>query len=179
MLKLDFDLADLHAQVDAITDAVASGIRPAAQAGAQVFYDEIKANVARIGRVTGNLDRAVYQKFSEENSQVGVRAEYHVSWNYNRAPHGLLVENGHIQRYVTHVGKDGNWFTAVRPNMRGKPRPKRKAPQAVKDLYYVTLPAPIQVAAQPFFRPAWESKKSMVPQVIWEHLKAHIQKALA
>jgi hypothetical protein len=70
-----------------------------------------------------------------------------VSWNHRKAPHGHLVEFGHVQRYASYVGKDGNWYTAVRPEMRGKPKPKRGASQAAKDAYYVKLPAPRQVPA--------------------------------
>jgi hypothetical protein len=38
--------------------------------------------------------------------------------------------------------------------MQGKPKPRRGAPQAVKDAYYVPLAAPQQIAAQPFVRSA-------------------------
>ena len=42
----------------------------------------------------------------------------------------------------------------IRPGMAGKKPPSRKAPQAVKDAYYVPLDTPRQVAAQPFIRNA-------------------------
>lgn len=133
---------------------VESAVRPAAQAGTQVIYDAVKANVAAIGTKTGNLSRSIYQAFSPEQSGSG-KATYHISWNAKKAPHGHLVEFGHIQRYKVYVGKDGKWYTAVRPSMAKKPRPSRRAPQAVKDAYYVPLPSPRQVAARPFIRPAF------------------------
>lgn len=60
------------------------------------------------------------------------------------------------------MGKDGNWYTAVRPNMIGKPKPSRKASQSVKDAYYVPLPTPRQVAARPFIRPAMQKQAQAV-----------------
>lgn len=42
--------------------------------------------------VPGTLKRAIYQVYSKDNSTQGVRAEYHVSWNKKRAPHGHLIE---------------------------------------------------------------------------------------
>lgn len=149
------DMSSLNAAMDKLNDRVQESVRPVAQAGAQVLYDEVKRNVASIGKKTGNLANSIYQVFSTDNSGPG-RATYHISWNANkgRAPHGHLVEFGHIQRYVVYLGSNGQWYTAVRPEMRGKPRPSRRASQAVKDAYYVRLPQAKQVPAQPFIRPA-------------------------
>lgn len=146
------DLGSLNSMLQEMGDAAEGAARPAAQAAAQVLHDEVKRNAQR-NRKSGNLGNAVYQAFSQANSGPG-HATYHVSWNSRKAPHGQLVEFGHIQRYVAYVGSDGNWYTAIRPEMRGKPRPRRRASQAEKDAYYVTLPVPRQVAAQPFVRPA-------------------------
>jgi hypothetical protein len=35
----------------------------------------------------------VYQAFSKDNSGPN-KAEYHVSWNYQKAPYGFMVHNG-------------------------------------------------------------------------------------
>ena len=142
------DLGDLALQCE-------EAARPAAQAGAEVIYRRVKANVQQLGRVTGNLDRSIYQAFSASKSTRG-RPEYHVGWNSKRGgAHGHLLEFGYIQRYVIYVGRDGNWYTAKRPESKGKPKPKRKASQAVKDRYYVPLKGgPRMVAAKPFLRPA-------------------------
>jgi HK97 gp10 family phage protein len=150
---LRVDLGGLNSYLDELGDAAEEGARPAAQAAAQVLYDDVMQNVSSIGRTTGNLANAIYQAYSSANSGPGY-ATYHVSWNAKKAPHAILVEFGHMQRYKSYVGKDGNWYTAVRQEMRGKPKPKRGASQSVKDAYYVPLPAPKQVAAKPFIRPA-------------------------
>jgi len=151
---IDIDTSSLNALFDELTVEVELAARPAAQAAAQVLYDSVQQNVRGIGRVTGNLANAIYQAFSESNSAPGI-ATYHVSWNARKAPHGHLVEFGHIQRYASYIGKDGRWHTAVKPNMRGKPRPSRRASQAAKDAYYVLRPGgPAQVPAKSFIRAA-------------------------
>jgi len=149
-LRIDVDLSQLG--MDELADGAEAAVRPAAQAGAQVFYDQVKANVSKIGRKTGNLARSIYQVYSRDNSSKAV-AQYHISWNQKKAPHGHLVEFGHLQRYVTYIDKRGQWKTLVRPEMRGKPRPKRNASLAVKDAYYVPLKGgPKLVGARSFIR---------------------------
>jgi len=150
---LRVDLDHLENYLERLGDKAEAAARPAAQAAAQVLYDQVKRNVAAIPRKTGNLANSIYQVFSAQNSGPGV-ATYQVSWNKRKARHGYLVEFGHIQRYVTYVGRDGNFYTAVRPSMRGKPKPGRRASQAQKDAYYVLAPTPKQVAAQSFLRSA-------------------------
>lgn len=150
---LTVDLDGIDTWADEKVEVVQSATRPAAQAAAQVLYDAVKANVATLGKKTGNLDKSIYQAFSANNSAPG-KATYHISWNATKAPHGGLVEFGHIQRYKVYVGSDGKWYTAVRPEMVGKPKPSRRAAQGVKDAYYVPLPAPKQVAARSFVRKA-------------------------
>jgi hypothetical protein len=150
---LSVDLTGLHAMLDQMGDAAEAVARPAAQAAAQVFYNEVKRNVAAIPERTGNLDRSIYQVYSANNSGTG-KATYHVSWNVRKAPHGHLVENGHVQRYVTYVGRDGNVYTAKRRESYGKPKPRRRASQAEKDAYYLPLPTPKQVPARAFVRRA-------------------------
>lgn len=153
-LTISADLSALDSMLDDLGDAVEAAVRPAAQAAAQVLYDEVKANVAQIGTVTGNLQSAVYQAYATHESSSG-KAVYNISWNARKAPHGGLLEYGHLQRYVTYVGSDGHWYTAIRSGVKGRPKPKRHASQAVKDAYYVLLQGgPKQVAAQPFIRPA-------------------------
>lgn len=150
--NIEVDLSQLG--MDELADGAEAAARPAAQAGSQVLYDEVKRNVGALGRKTGNLDASIYQVFSRDNSRAGV-AQYHVSWNRKKAPHGHLVEFGHLQRYVTYIDKRGQWKTLVRPEMVGKPRPKRSASQAVKDAYYVPLKGgPRLVGARSFVRKA-------------------------
>lgn len=153
-LTISLDTSALDDLLDEFGSNVGDAVRAAAQAGAQVLYDEVLSNVSRIGEKTGNLQSAIYQAFSSDNS--GPRkATYHIGWNSKIAPHAGLIEHGHVQRYVTFVGKDGKWHTAVRPSMKGRTAPKRYASQSRKDAYYVPLAGgPKQIAAKPFLRPA-------------------------
>jgi HK97 gp10 family phage protein len=150
---LQLDLDHLESVLEDLGDKAEAAARPAAQAAAQVLYDQVKRNVAAIPQQTGNLQRSIYQVYSQQRSGPGV-ATYQISWNKRVAPHGYLVEFGHIQRYATYVGKDGKLYTAIRPSKRGTPKPGRRASQAVKDAYYVPLAAPKQVAAKSFLRSA-------------------------
>lgn len=153
-IKMTVDLAGLDRLVEQLGTDIEQAARPAAQAAAQVFYDGVKANVARLGKVTGNLDSAIYQAYRNKESAPG-RAIYSVFWNQKKAPHGHLLEFGHIQRYVVYINKAGQWRTLIRPEKRGQKKPSRNASQAVKDAYYVPLKTPVQVAARPFMRPAF------------------------
>lgn len=148
------DLQGLGALLADLGDELKAAARPAAQAAAQVFYDEAKRNVQALGRITGRLDRAVYQKHVDEEAAAG-RSYYRISWNKKTAPHGHLVEAGYVQRYATYVGKDGKWHLAVRPEARGKPKPARNAPQSVRDAYYVLRKGgPVQIPGKAFIRRA-------------------------
>lgn len=160
-VRMGVDLSSVNSMLDALGDDVEAAVRPASQAAAQVFYDEIKGNVASIKQVTGNLSRSIYQKFSPENSRPG-RAEYHVSWNAKTAPHAGLVEYGHLQRYKYYKGSDGKIRPMVRPGMDGRMKPGRHAAQSEKDAYYVTLPTPIQVPAKAFVRRALDKTAAAI-----------------
>lgn len=106
-----FDTRALKAMVDELRDDVAQADRPAAQAGAQVLYDEVKRNVGALGQKTGNLARSIYQAYSEDSSGNGQEV-YHISWNARKAPHGHLVEYGYTQRHLTVKDRrTGKWIT--------------------------------------------------------------------
>ena len=153
MSMLSVDMASVYAMLDDMGDRAGAAARPAAQAASQVLYDEVKRNVAAIPHKTGKLASSIYQVYSQANSGEG-RATYHISWNHRKAPHGHLVEFGHVQRYVSYVGSDGNWYTAKRPGTAGMRKPGRGASQAVKDAYYLPLATPRQVRAEAFVRRA-------------------------
>lgn len=142
------NLADLERQLDGDAELLEAAARPAAQAGAQVLYDEVKRNVARIKRVTGNLDRSIYQAFSDSNSGPGL-ATYHISWNASKAPHGHLVEYGHLQRFEV------SFDPATRRFITHRDRP---------------LTPPRQVAARPFIRPAFAAKSEAAIQAATDEL---------
>lgn len=132
---LQADTTELDALIDGLNADLQQAARPAAQAAAEVLYQAVRSNVAALGRNTGKLFDSIYQAYSPENSGDG-RATYHISWRTGgagvRAPHGHLVEFGHIQKYKAYIGRDGQWYT------------NKRAP----------LPAPVQIAARPFIRPA-------------------------
>lgn len=132
MSTLNANMAAVDRLFDGLEADFSEAIRPAAQAGAQVLYDEVLKNVAGLGKVTGNLAGSIYQVYSKDRSILGQKAVYHVSWNARKAPHGHLVENGYVQRYRVFQGKDGSWIT------------DKKHP----------LASPRHVAANPFIRPA-------------------------
>ena len=151
--KMTVNLSSFGQAMGKLAKGMDEAVRPAAQAGAQVLYDEVVKNVAAIGVKTGNLKRAIYQVYSGQNNNKK-KALYYISWNTQKAPHGWLVEYGHIQRYQAYQRKDGTWRTKVRPEMRGKPKPETKN-RAVLDAYYVLRKGgPIQVPARSFIRNA-------------------------
>ena len=118
MLTFDFDGVALMQQLDALKAKAEAAIRPAAQAGAQVYYDAVKATVPKSKRghwfqgsaakaadtpeakraasywfESGTLKGAVYQAFSEDRSSKD-KAEYHVAWNHRKVPYGFMVALG-------------------------------------------------------------------------------------
>lgn len=100
--SIKFDASGLSAALDQLQHQ-AETVRPAAQAGAQILYDEVLLRVpvgkhqrkTKSSRVIlpGALKASIYQVYSTDNSGEG-RATYHVSWNHRKAPHGHLVEFG-------------------------------------------------------------------------------------
>lgn len=82
---------DIVAQIEAIEQRFKDAIRPAAFAGAEVYYNEV---MLRVPRRTGLLAGSIYMVHSEDNSTPGARETYHVSWNKKKAPHGHLLEFG-------------------------------------------------------------------------------------
>ena len=107
--NLSIDLSAFERDMEALAERAEKAARPAAQAGAQVLYERVKANVAALGRKTGNLDSSIYQAYSANNSNES-KAVYHVSWNASKAPHGHLVEWGYIKRWQS-IMINGKWVT--------------------------------------------------------------------
>lgn len=113
-MKFDVDISGLVGGLDKDFNQLKENTRPAAQAMAEIFYRQAKANVLRLNQVTGNLYASIYQKYDDDDAKEGV-ARYVVSWrtsggNLPRAPHGHLVEFGYIQTYARYF-KDGQWYT--------------------------------------------------------------------
>jgi len=120
----------LAEKVKALGESAKEALRPAAQAGAQVFYDEM---LQRVPVAEGVLRDSIYQfhleRRSDEDKQV-----YVVGPNKSKAPHWHLVEFGHWQPYAV-VMIDGQLKTL-------KDRP---------------LPEPVFVPAHPFIRPTLDA----------------------
>ena len=118
MLTFDFDTKALTDQVDALKAKAETAIRPAAQAGAQVYYEAVLATVpvSKAGHwfqgttakgkkspgakrkasywfESGSLKNAVYQVYSKSGSSKD-KAEYHVAWNHRKVPYGFMVALG-------------------------------------------------------------------------------------
>lgn len=152
--SMSLDMTAFQDVIDTTKAAVDEAARPAAQAGAEVLYQAVLQNVRGLGRKTGKLASAIYQAYSPENSQGG-RHQYNVGWNSSKAPHGHLVEFGHLQRYAMYQGNDGQIRPMVRPGMDGQKRPRSRASQAVKDAYYVPRPGgPLHIPGKAFVRRA-------------------------
>jgi HK97 gp10 family phage protein len=108
---MKLDLSSCNGFIDAVGRGAEAQVRPAAQAAAQVLYEEVLFRVPtslkghwfhgssfkKTGKKyyfdAGSLKAAIYQAFSPSNSG-DARATYHVSWNYKKAPYGHMVNNG-------------------------------------------------------------------------------------
>ena len=94
--NLSINMSAFESEMEQLADRAERAARPAAQAGAQVIYERVKANVAALGRKTGNLDSAIYQAYSANNSNES-KAVYHVSWNKKKAFYGQFIEYGTVK----------------------------------------------------------------------------------
>lgn len=108
MIKASFDgLKQLADKLDKLTKAASDSVRPAAQAGAQVFYEQVRANAPVSKKAhkfygthgvygpyqPGHLRDSIYQVYSKDNSGKD-KATYHIAWNHKEAPYGFMVEFG-------------------------------------------------------------------------------------
>lgn len=140
-LNLHFDFTGLYKAVDKLENAVLEAVQPAAQAGAQVLYDQARQNVPvgtedhvfygtsykgkrkkngqrSEGKGTtynfpaGTLRDSIYQVLSKDyDKNTAVKKTYHVAWNHKKAPYGFMVEYGTIRTYAVVKGKDGKFYT--------------------------------------------------------------------
>lgn len=91
------------AGLDRLGTNLVDAVRPAAQAGAQVFYDEVRTRAPMSAKIhgykgqpkafkPGNLKAAVYQVFVKDSPLE--RPEYQISFNKTKAFYGRFVEFG-------------------------------------------------------------------------------------
>jgi hypothetical protein len=120
-VSYDVDTSDLYRLLDSLGDLAEETVRPVAQAGAQVIYNEARRLVGRSSKphyfygtsyepdgfrkgpnesvpgrylfYPGTLKDAIYQVYSEDKSEPTI-ATYHISWNAQKAPYGGMVEYG-------------------------------------------------------------------------------------
>lgn len=110
-VSIKFDAAAVNAALDKLQVRIQEQVRPAAQAGAQVLYDQVLVNVPKslkghwfhgssfrkTGQKywfdSGTLRKSIYQVFSKDNSGSD-HATYHIAWNHRQAPYGFMVHNG-------------------------------------------------------------------------------------
>ena len=118
MITVKFDPSRINTRLAAVEAAVKQNVRPAAQGGMQVYYDEVHTRVpvsaeahiftsrrSKGGAVgqkylyyPGDLKRAIYQKYADDHS-TATRAVYRLSWRKSKpgvdgVPYGYMVEYG-------------------------------------------------------------------------------------
>lgn len=119
--SIKFDHSGLDAALDRLNEGAKEQVRPAAQAGSQVLYEEVEQRAPQSPPGTahiftsrgkkgakrnqylyysGDLKRSVYQAFSEQNSGDG-RATYHIAWAKNESRSGRAVPYGYMVEYGT------------------------------------------------------------------------------
>ena len=120
MLQFDFDTKSIDDQLAALVTKAQRAARLGAKAGAEVYYDAVKAQAPvsekshwfhgssfkstgqKYWFESGSLKGAVYQYFQRESSLAN--PTYHVAWNHRKVPYGFMVSNG------TSRGVKGNDF---------------------------------------------------------------------
>lgn len=173
-IKITVDTHRLKRKLNDIWEKGELAVRPAAQAGAQVFYDEVKmrapvsdaphffyGRASKNGTRTiypfqpGDLKASVYQAFSKDNSGK-TRATYHIAWNHQEVPYGFMVEFGHIQTRKAYIGSDGLWYTSKEPLENG----------------------PKVVGPTPFLRPSFDAKLGDARQAAAARWSEDMKKAI-
>lgn len=158
-IKTSFS-ADITAALQKLTAATGEAtLRATGYAGAKVFLDEAKR---RVPVDTGTIRDNIIVKRAEEKSDGAKLQTYLVtvrSGKYGRngdAFYWRFVENGHSYvRRNPKSGKGANW----------------KAHREASRVEYGSSSAP----AQPFMRPAYESKKEDAMQAMRERLAERIK----
>lgn len=197
MLKVDFDAGKLLSKFDGLEEKLKDAIRPAAFAGSDVLYKEVRQRALTIGG-SKRLQDSIYQKFvvDSKGGVLGESATYHISWRKQRSktnvkgeksadaglPYttiGFWIEFGRWQRYMVRTGKNGEWYTVVRPEMKGKPVPKRGASQAVKDAYWMPRKdGPVFWLPKSFLRSGYDAKREEAIQASKDRMKELVLEAL-
>lgn len=196
MLKVDFDTAPLLAKIAGLEQKIKESVRPAAFAGSDLLYKEVKHRALTIGG-SKRVAAAVYQKFvvNSASGALGDSATYHISWRKGHSKNnekghagegalptttiGHWIEFGRWQRYMVRTDKDGNWYTVKRPESEGKPVPGRTASQAQKDAYWMPRPGgAVFHPAKSFLRSGYEAQKAEAAQAAKARMQELIREVL-
>lgn len=170
--RMGVDIAGLLQSIEADKQAVAESVRPAAQAGAQVLYDEVKRRAPksdkthyfygsqfkkdgtfygpdgsnRAGPITpyspGNLQRSIYQKHVEDADKTGP-AKATYQISWNRKK----APYGGMVEFGHFQKYEVTYDKQTQRFVTHKDRP---------------LPSPKHIAAKPFIRPA----RDKMPQAL-------------
>lgn len=195
MLKVDFDTGPLLAKIGGLEQKIKDAVRPAAFAGSDLLYKEVKHRALTIGG-SKRVAAAIYQKFvvTSASGALGDSATYHISWRKgdsknNKKGHagegalptttiGFWIEFGRWQRYMVKTDKDGNWWTIRRPGVTGKP-PGGDASQAQKDAYWMPRKdGPVYWLPKSFLRSGYEAQKAAAAQAAKDRMAELIREAL-
>lgn len=155
---IKFDFEEAFKRLDGLAEVAKQHLpRSMAVAAGKVYRDDAKArapiydqsdSLMEAGvefttpRVPGTLRDAIYLAYSDSRSvpQIGV-AVYSVTWNSRKAPHGHLVEFGHMGTNMLVKGPGGKYVpTSAR------------------------LLKPVRVPAHPFLRPAYDAMSEVAMQ---------------
>ncbi len=120
MLQFDFDTKSIDDQLAALVTKAQRAARLGAKAGAEVYYDAVKAQAPvsenahwfhgssfkstgqKYWFESGSLKGAVYQYFQRDSDLNNTT--YHVAWNHRAVPYGFMAAAG------TSRGVKGNDF---------------------------------------------------------------------
>lgn len=107
----------------------------------------------------GQLRDAIYLAFDDRRSILtGGLTVYSVSWNAKKAPHGHLVEFGHVMIYEAAQNPEGLWYTPLTGKTRKVDGRKRSAGTP-------RVKGPLQVGPVPFLGPAFDAKLPVLMDV--------------
>jgi len=168
-------------------------LRPAARAGALVFYELLHANVPF---KSGKLLNAIYHAYVTEldtrtskTYRVGVNGakgsaetlkNASESTKARPASHWWWLEFGHMQRYASRLTDDG-FVTLVRPEKFGtttRPNPK-KASQAEMDAYYLPRKGgPKHIQGKAYIRKTFLMGREQAKQAIIDRAREKVAEYL-
>lgn len=92
MISVAFDFSKIAAKLTGITTAAEKATRASAQAGAQVFYEEVRVRAAPM-KDSGRLEAAIYQAFADKES-TEKSSTYRIAVNKKEAFYWRFLEFG-------------------------------------------------------------------------------------